>query len=113
MIAPMANLASLGAIYAANKTDKVKIIASSLSQKQDDANNSIAAVVVKDTSVAYEVVYKSYLENKVADETLRLGIKDGVIYISDYAPSVSEEIIENGNQIYEGIKSNEIIISLE
>lgn len=113
VIAPMANLASLGAIYAANKTDNVKIIASSLSQKQDDANNSIAAVVVKDTSVAYEVVYKSYLENNVADETLRLGIKDGVIYISDYAPSVSEEIIEKVNRIYEDIKSNEIIISLE
>lgn len=113
VIAPMANLASLGAIYTANKTDNVKIIASSLSQKQDDANNSIAAVVVKDTSVAYEVVYKSYLENNVADETLRLGIKDGVIYISDYAPPVSEEIIEKANQTYEDIKANEIMISLE
>lgn len=111
VLAPMANQSSLGVMEAAEE-GKVKAIGSGPDQNTV-APNACVVSIMKDTSVAYEAAYKSFLEGNMPMEILPMGVKQGVIYIGDYYNDVDQEIKDKINDIYKKLADGEIEISLK
>lgn len=110
VLAPMANQASLGVMEAAEEGG-VKAIGSGLNQETVAPNAAVVAIV-KDTSIAYEAAYKAYLEGTIANEVLRMGAAQGVVYIGDYYIEVPEEVKTQLQEIADKLAAGEITIDL-
>ena len=91
VLSPMANQASLGVMEAAQESGTSKAIGSGLNQETVAPDAAVTAIV-KDTSIAYEAAYKTYLEKKIPSEPIKMGAAQGVVYIGDYYTTVSEEV---------------------
>lgn len=112
VLAPMANQASLGVMEAAEE-GKVMGIGSGKNQ-ETVAPNAALVNIIKDTSIAYEAAYKSFLEGEMPMEILPMGVKQGVIYVDEYlGDKVPEEIQKQMVEIQEKLASGEITINLE
>lgn len=111
VLCPVADQSSLGVMEAAEETG-VLAIASGENQNSVAPNAAVVAIV-KDTSIAYEAAYKSFLDGKMSAEVLPMGVREGVIYISDYFLGVDEQVKTQINDIYEKIAAGEITFDLD
>lgn len=112
VLCPMANQASLGVMEAAEEEGKLGI-GSGLNQETIAPNAAVVAIV-KDTSIAYEAAYKSFLSGEMPEEILPMGAQQGVIYISEYyKDGIDQSIKDQLKAIYDKLISGEIKISLD
>lgn len=110
VLAPMANQASLGVMEAAEEQG-VKAIGSGLNQ-ETVAPNACVVAIVKDTSIAYQAAYQTYLDQSASKEILKMGAAQGVVYIGDYYVEVPEDVKSKLVEIKDKLASGEIIIEL-
>lgn len=111
VLSPMANQASLGVMEAA---EQAKIIGIASGRGMDSvAPNAVIVTVIKDTSIAYEEAYKMFIEGKVTDEILYMGVNYGLIYLDEYLHDVPEEVQAKMDEIVESLRNNEIEISID
>jgi basic membrane protein A len=113
-IAPMANQSGLGVLEAAEESG-IKAIASGLGQGEV-APTSLVVEVVKDTSIAYESAYKTYLEGGFGTEVIKMGAAQGVVYLADWLPAaegLSEEIRTKIAAVYADLAAGKITIDLK
>ncbi len=112
VLCPMANQASLGVMEAAEETG-VLGIGSGLNQEKVAPNAAVVAIV-KDTSVAYEAAYKSYLEGNMPEEILPMGAAQGVISIGEYyKDDIPQDVKDKLDDILKKLASGEIKIILD
>jgi len=112
VLCPMANQASLGVMEAAEETG-VLAIGSGLNQETVAPTAAVVAIV-KDTSVAYEAAYKSYLAGNMPEEILPMGAAQGVIYISEYyKDDIPQDVKDKLDDILKKLASGEIKINLD
>jgi basic membrane protein A len=111
VISPMADQASLGVMQAAEESS-ISAIASGEGM-QKIAPNATIVEIVKDTSIAYEAAYKSFLEGNITDEILYMGVNYGVIYMSDYFADIPEEVKAEMEDIMAKLAAGEIEISID
>ena len=112
VLSPMANQASLGVMEAAQESGTSKAIGSGLNQETVAPDAAVTAIV-KDTSIAYEAAYKTYLEKKIPSEPIKMGAAQGVVYIGDYYTETSEEVKAQLADIYAKLAAGEITITLQ
>ncbi len=112
VLSPMANQASLGVMEAAQESGTAKAIGSGLNQETVAPDAAVTAIV-KDTSIAYEAAYKTYLEKSIPSEPIKMGAAQGVVYIGDYYTEVSEEVKAKLADIYAKLAAGEITITLQ
>ena len=110
VLCPMANQASLGVMEAAEETG-VMAIGSGLNQETVAPNAAVVAIV-KDTSIAYEAAYKSFLEGDMPMEVLPMGAAQGVVFVGDYYQEVSQDIKDQIDAIQKKLASGEIKVDL-
>ncbi len=114
-IAPMCDNAALGVDEAAEEGG---IIAVASGEGQDSvAPHAVVIAVIKDTSFVYEGAYKDYLDGKLTGDTgvVKLGAKDGVVYLSDWYDTGVEVTDEQKAAIedaYKALASGEVTIEL-
>ncbi|SFQ03301.1 basic membrane protein A [Oscillibacter sp. PC13] len=114
-IAPMCDNAALGVDEAAEEGG---IIAVASGEGQESvAPNAVVCAVVKDTSLVYERAFQDYLDGKLTGDTgvVKLGAKDGVVYLSDWydaAANISDEAKAQITAAYEALASGEVSITL-
>ncbi|HHX19860.1 MAG TPA: BMP family ABC transporter substrate-binding protein [Clostridiaceae bacterium] len=112
VLCPMANQASLGVMEAAEETGVLAI--GSGRNQETVAPNAAVVAIIKDTSIAYEAAYKSYLEGKMPEEILPMGAAQGVIYIGEYyKDDISQDIKDKLNDIQQKLAAGEIKIKLD
>lgn len=115
VIAPMCDQASLGVIEAAEESDKAKIICTSDDQKESSKKTGIISVN-KDTSVAYEAVYKRYLDKDLPNEVIKMGVADGVVFLSDWfdaAGELTDDMKDKIMDLYESMKNGDVVVNIE
>ena len=112
VLSPMANQASLGVMEAAQESGTSKAIGSGLNQETVAPDAAVTAIV-KDTSIAYEAAYKTYLEKKIPSEPIKMGAAQGVVYIGDYYTTVSDDVKAKLADIYTKLAAGEITITLQ
>lgn len=114
-IAPMCDNAALGVVEAAEEGG---IAAAASGEGQETvAPNAVVVAVIKDTSVVYERMYQDYLDGKLTGDTgvLKLGAKDGIVYLSDWyeaGASISDEDKAEIEAIYAALSSGEVSVDL-
>ena len=109
-LCPMANQASLGVMEAAEE-EGILAIGSGLNQETVAPTAAVVAIV-KDTSIAYEAAYKSYLAGDMPMEILPMGAAQGVIFVGEYYLEVSKEIKDQIDEIQKKLASGEIVVNL-
>ena len=112
VLSPMANQASLGVMEAAQESGTSKAIGSGLNQETVAPDAAVTAIV-KDTSIAYEAAFKTYLEKKIPSEPIKMGAAQGVVYIGDYYTTVSDDVKAKLADIYTKLAAGEITITLQ
>lgn len=110
VVAPIANQASSGVMQAAEKAG-IMAIASGAGQ-ESIAPNAQRVAVMKDTSVAYEATYKMFLNGTLPKEVIKMGAKDGVIYLSPWRGNVDKDIQDKAAEILKKLGAGEITIKL-
>lgn len=114
-IAPMCDNAALGVDEAAQEGG---IYAAASGEGQDTiAPDAVVCAVIKDTSIVYEKAFQDYLDGKLDGTTgvVKLGAKDGVVYLSDWyaaADGISDEIKTQVADAYEALASGAVTIEL-
>ena len=111
VLSPMATQATLGVMEAAEEMG-VYALCYGLNQETVAPNAAVVAVV-KDTSIVYEVAYKSYLEGNMPREILPMGVAQGVVRVGDFYLDVDQAIIDQIKEIENKLAKGEITISLD
>lgn len=113
VVAPMADNASLGVLEAAQEA-KILAVASGLNQEKV-APDAILVAVVKDTAIAYKAAYEAYLDGSLANETKKMGVAEGVVFLSDWYPAannLSQKAKDQVMKIYEDLAAGKIDVSV-
>lgn len=110
VLAPMADVASLGVMEAAEERG-IYAVAPGLGQ-EESAPNATLITVIKDTSVAFEVAYKLFLDGALEEKTYSMGAADGIISLSGWYPGagdkVSDEVKDQVQAIYDDLAAGTI-----
>lgn len=113
VIAPMADNASLGVLEAAQEAG-AKAVGSGASQ-QEVAPDAVMVEVIKDTAIAYKAAYTMYLEGNLSTTTNKMGVKEGVVFLSDWyaaADDVDQSVKDEVQKIYDELAAGNITIDL-
>lgn len=110
VLAPMANQASLGVMEAAEE-EGVKAVGSGANQETVAPHAAVVAIM-KDTSIAYEAAYKTYLDKAVPKEVIRMGAAQGVVHVGDYYLDVPQDVKDKLQEICDKLAKGEIKIDL-
>lgn len=113
VMAPMADNASLGVLEAAQE-GKALAVASGLNQEKV-APDAVLLAVVKDTAIAYKAAYETYLSGNLPTETKKMGVAEGVVFLSDWYPaanSLSQETKNQIKQIYDDLVAGKINVTV-
>lgn len=114
-IAPMCDNAALGVVEAAEEGG---VIAVASGAGQDTvAPNAVVCAVIKDTSIVYERAFQDYLDGKLTGDTgvVKLGAKDGVVYLSDWYDTnkdISDDAKAQISAAYKALVDGEVTITL-
>lgn len=114
-IAPMCDNAALGVVEAAEEGG---VIAVASGAGQDTvAPNAVVCAVIKDTSIVYERAFQDYLDGKLTGDTgvVKLGAKDGVVYLSDWYNTnkdISDDAKAQISAAYKALVDGEVTITL-
>jgi basic membrane protein A len=95
----------------AAEEEGILAIGSGLNQETVAPTAAVVAIV-KDTSIAYEAAYKSYLAGDMPMEILPMGAAQGVIFVGEYYLEVSKEIKDQIDEIQKKLASGEIVVNL-
>lgn len=113
-IAPICDQAAVGVLEAAEEGG-IKSVCSGPEQQSTAPTGGLMAVV-KDTSVAYVAAYNKYLAGELGTDVVKMGAKDGVVFLTDWfdgASSLTEEQKAKVLETYEALKSGEITINVD
>lgn len=110
VLAPMANQASLGVMEAAEE-EGIKAVGSGANQETVAPNAAVVAIM-KDTSIAYEASFKSYLDKAVPKEIFRMGAAQGVVHVGKYYIDVPQDVKDQLQAICDKLAKGEITIDL-
>ena len=109
VMAPMADDASVGIMEAAEEKG-VMAVASGTSLVAS-APTATRLVVVKDISLTYDATYDLFTADKLhPTEVAVFGAKEGVIYLTEFSDSVSEEVKTTLEDVYKKLANGEITI---
>ncbi len=112
VLAPMADIASLGALEGAQESG-VYAVAPGLGQEEVAPDATLIAVV-KDFSVAYKVAYELFLSEELEQKIYSVGVKDGIITLSDWNSNLSdlvpEDVKNKVKEIYQKMVDGEIVV---
>lgn len=115
-VSPMCNQSSIGVLQAAEESGKSNVICSSTNQ-QDSAPNAAIIGIGKDTSIAYEAIYKKYLDGKLdKDKVTKMGAKEGVVFLTDWydgAKDIDSDTKAKVKQVYDDLAAGKITINLD
>lgn len=81
-VAAIANQAGLGSIEACEERG---VYAIGANQDQFDISpDSVVVSVLKEVPIAFDFAYKTFMDGNLNAEVYRLGVKEGVVFFSDY-----------------------------
>lgn len=112
VLAPMADIASLGALEGAQEGG-IFAIAPGLGQEEVAPDATLIAVV-KDFSVAYKVAYELFMAEELEQKIYSVGVKEGIITLSDWntklVERVPEDVMIRVEEIYQMMVDGEIVV---
>lgn len=111
VLSPMADQSSLGVMEAAEEEGVFGI--GSGANQNDVAPTMAVTSIIKDTSVAYEAAYQSFLDNDLPEEVLPMGAAQGVIYIDEWYSDVDQDVKDAMEQIVQDFIDGKITIDLD
>ncbi|HYE11507.1 MAG TPA: BMP family protein [Patescibacteria group bacterium] len=115
VVSPMCNAASLGVLQAAEESTSAKTVGSSVGQEKN-APKSMAINIGKDTSIAYETAYKSFLAGTLGKEVIKMGSAEGVVFLTEWfeaGKDVPNDVREKLRTIYNDMAAGKITIDLK
>ncbi|MDD2426622.1 MAG: BMP family protein [Eubacteriales bacterium] len=106
----MAGPAALGVVEAAEE-EGIFVLPPGQNMNSVGPNAAIAPVM-KDTSIAYEAVYKMFKAGELPDGIIKMGSSEGVVYVGDFYLDVDQAIVDEIRDINDKLAKGEIVIDL-
>jgi basic membrane protein A len=114
VIAPMCDQSAIGVLEAAEE-GSAKSVCSGPEQAESAPKGGLMAVV-KDTSVAYVAAYKKYVNNELGSDVVKMGAKDGVIFLTDFFSGAGDLTADQKTKVqetYDALSNGTIKINLD
>lgn len=111
VIAPLANVAGLGAFEACEDRGVYGIGGNS--DQYEIAPGNILVSVIKELSISFTFAYEQVLEGSLSGQIYKLGVKENAVYYSsyhDHADKISKEVQDKLDAIVAGIMEGNIEI---
>lgn len=115
VVAPMCNQSSIGVLQAAEESNGRSTVICSSTDQQNSAPNAAIIGIGKDTSIAYEAIYKKYLAGKLDQTVQKMGAKEGVVFLTDWyaaAKNIPDATRAKVKTVYDDLAAGKIKIDL-